>query len=43
VALQDRGVPVARSRIKVAELFGVGLDLVVEVERQGLEKEWPPL
>lgn len=43
VALQDRGVSVARSRLKVAESFGVSLDLVVEVEREGLEKEWPPL
>jgi hypothetical protein len=43
VALQDRGVSVTTSRIKVAESFGVGLDLVVEVEREGLEKEWPPL
>lgn len=43
VELQDRGVPVATSRISVAEAFGVGMDLVVEVEREGLEKEWPPL
>jgi hypothetical protein len=43
VALQDRQVPVAKSRQRVAEAFGVTYQLVAEVEREGLEKEWPPL
>ena len=43
VALQDRQVPVAKSRQKVAESFGVSYQLVAEVEREGLDKEWPPL
>jgi len=43
VALQDRKVPVVTSRKKVAESFGVTYQLVAEVEREGLEKEWPPL
>jgi hypothetical protein len=43
VALQDRKVPVVTSRKKVAEAFGVTYQLVAEVEREGLDKEWPPL
>jgi hypothetical protein len=43
IELQDRRVPVATSRQKVAESFGVGLDLVAAVEQEGLDKEWPPL
>ena len=43
VAMQDRGVPVATSRQKVAESFHITNQLVAEVEREGLDKEWPPL
>ena len=43
IKLQDRKVPVATSRQKVALSFGVSLDLVAAVEQEGLDKEWPPL
>ena len=43
IKLQDRKVPVATSRQKVAESFGIGLDLVAAIEQEGLDKEWPPL
>jgi hypothetical protein len=43
VTIQDRGVPVATSRQKVAETFGVSPELVAQVEREGLDKQWPPL
>jgi hypothetical protein len=43
VALQDRQVPVVKSRQRVAESFAVTYQHVAEVEREGLDKEWPPL
>ena len=43
VALQDRRVPVAASRLRAAELFVVPLELVQSIEAEGLEKEWPLL
>jgi hypothetical protein len=43
VELQDRGLAVVPSRKKTAESFGITYQLVAEVEREGLEKEWPPL
>ena len=43
VALQDDGIPVAHSRTVIAERFGLGVEAVRDVEREGLSKEWPPL
>ena len=43
VGAQDRGVPVAQSRSQVAEQFGVTRDQVTEIEREGMDNEWPPL
>ena len=43
IECQDRGVSVATSRIRVAESFGVTDKLMAEVEREGLDKGWPPL
>jgi hypothetical protein len=43
VALQDRGVAAGTSRRKVAESFGISDQLVAAVEREGLDKQWPPL
>jgi hypothetical protein len=43
VALQDDGTPVAHSRSVIAERFGIGVQAVRDVEREGLSKEWPPL
>jgi DNA-binding XRE family transcriptional regulator len=34
---------VAQSRSQVAEQFGVTRDQVTEIEREGMDNEWPPL
>jgi hypothetical protein len=43
VEAQDAGVTPAASRLKVALEFGVPVELVAQMEREGIEKEWPPL
>jgi hypothetical protein len=43
VDAQDQAVGVARSRKLVAERFGVSEQQVRDIEREGLEGEWPPL
>jgi hypothetical protein len=43
VDVQDQAVGVARSRKLVAERFGVSEQQVRDIEREGLEGEWPPL
>jgi hypothetical protein len=43
VAVQDDGIPVAHSRTVIAERFGLGVQVVRDVEREGLSKQWPPL
>jgi hypothetical protein len=43
VTLQDEGVGVAESRAFVAGQFGVGVEVVVQVEAEGMEAGWPPL
>lgn len=40
---QDGGASVAKSRSDVAEQFGVTADQVKEIEREGVDNEWPPL
>lgn len=43
VEAQDAGAGVDASRTAVAGQFGVGVDQVRAVEREGEEKDWPPL
>jgi hypothetical protein len=43
VHTQDKRVGVARSRQVVAGQFGVSVDLIREIEEEGLDNEWPPL
>jgi hypothetical protein len=43
VGAQDRGIPVAKSRSQVAEQFGVTREQVTDIEREGMDNEWPPL
>lgn len=43
VGAQDEGVDVPCSREMVARQHGVALDEVKEVEREGLDNQWPPL
>ena len=43
VDAQDEGVEVAASRRVVAARFGVSEQDVRDIEREGSEKDWPPL
>jgi hypothetical protein len=43
VQTQDEGLSPVASRLKVAVAFGVHVELVHAIEREGLENEWPPL
>jgi hypothetical protein len=43
VEAQDRHVGVAASRKLIAEQFGVSENEVRQIERDGLEGQWPPL
>jgi hypothetical protein len=43
VEAQDRGVSVANSRQEVATKFGISREVVAEIEREGMDNEWPPL
>ena len=43
VEAQDRGMSPAESRKAVAERFGVSQGQVRQIEREGLDNDWPPL
>jgi hypothetical protein len=43
VDAQDHAQSVAESRKTVAQRFGVSESKVRDIEREGLENEWPPL
>jgi hypothetical protein len=43
VEAQDQEMPVDVSRKVVAERFGVSEDQVRQIEREGLDNDWPPL
>jgi hypothetical protein len=43
VEAQDHEMTVAQSRKLIAEKFGVSDTLLRQIEREGLDKEWPPL
>ena len=43
VEAQDRGEKVVRSRVDVAERFGVTRQAVERIEREGIAGQWPPL
>lgn len=40
---QDAGQSVSESRAAVAGQFGVSEEQVKEVEREGIDQQWPPL
>ena len=40
---QDRKVDVVKSRKLVADRFGVSDSQVRQIEREGLDQQWPPL
>ena len=43
VDAQDHEMDVAQSRSLVAQRFGVSESRVREIEREGIELQWPPL
>ena len=43
VEAQDRGMSPTESRKLVAERFGVSQGQVRQIEREGLDNDWPPL
>lgn len=43
VAAQDEGQAVAASRESVAARFELTTDRVQDIEREGLQNQWPPL
>jgi hypothetical protein len=43
VDAQDRGLSVHQSRQDVAAMFGVTWNTVVQIEREGMDNDWPPL
>jgi hypothetical protein len=43
VEAQDGGASVPESRSRVAASFGITERAVLDIEREGADKEWPPL
>jgi crotonobetainyl-CoA:carnitine CoA-transferase CaiB-like acyl-CoA transferase len=43
VETQDQAIGVKQSRKLICERFGLTDDDVREIEREGLDAEWPPL
>ncbi|MCI0455412.1 MAG: hypothetical protein L0Z62_00360 [Gemmataceae bacterium] len=43
VDAQDQALGVAQSRTLIAERFGVSEQQVRDIEREGLDRQWPPL
>ena len=43
VDAQDQEMNVSQSRQLIAEKFGVTEDQIRQIEREGLEGQWPPL
>jgi hypothetical protein len=40
---QDGGMTVGASRAELAKSYSLSMDQVVEIEREGLDNQWPPL
>lgn len=43
VDAQDHELDVPQSRRMIAERFGVSEEQVRQIEREGIERQWPPL
>lgn len=43
VKLQDQGIGVNDSRSSVARQYGIDVEDIREIEREGIHKKWPPL
>jgi hypothetical protein len=43
VRMQDEGASVDGSRTRIAAEFSIDVDVIQEIEVEGMEKNWPPL
>jgi hypothetical protein len=43
VEAQDQEMPVDLSRKTIAERFGISDEALQQIEREGLDNDWPPL
>jgi hypothetical protein len=43
VEAQDQEMPVDLSRKAVAERFGISDETMQQIEREGIDNDWPPL
>jgi len=43
VEMQDEGDSTENSRIRIAAQFSINVRDVLDVEREGIAKQWPPL
>lgn len=43
VAAQDEGLSVTAARARVAEQYALAAEVVKDIEREGIEHNWPPL
>ncbi|MFL5241056.1 MAG: hypothetical protein ACJ8FY_03025 [Gemmataceae bacterium] len=43
VEAQDHELDVAQSRKLMVERFGVSVSEIQQIEREGLDRQWPPL
>jgi hypothetical protein len=43
VEAQDHELTVSQSRSEVSQRFGISGDQLRQIEREGLDRQWPPL
>jgi hypothetical protein len=43
VDAQDQAMDVAQSRRVIGQRFGITANQIREIEREGLDRQWPPL
>jgi hypothetical protein len=43
VEAQDHEMPVDLSREAIAQRFGISAETLQQIEREGLDNDWPPL
>ena len=43
VRMQDEGVSLDETRSRIAAEFAIDIELVRDIESEGIKKKWPPL
>jgi hypothetical protein len=43
VQMQDRGSSVGHVRASITQEFGISTETVLDIETEGIAKQWPPL